>query len=316
MTPDVAPAAPTARARFDPARVRGHGWHDRWRAFRTAVLVGWRTEANWTDPLLFFIYSVAKPVSAALILVVMVNVVAGTSDPALRGFVVAGSAFWSFVISGIQGLAWSILEDRERYRMLKYVYLSPSDFGTVVLGRGVARVAIGGMGALITLAVGVAFLGVPFDPARGDWPLLVVVMALGLVAIVSLGVVMAAICMQTRQDSWSYPEVVAGALFLLVGAVFPLGVLPEPLQWLGLATPLAWWMAGVRMALFPDGPATLGGPGSVLASIAGPDAPSSLGMIAVLAVTTLCFAAIAAVAFARSERRAKDLGLLDRTSAY
>ena len=311
----LAPAGP-GPARFDPATVRREGWRDRRRAFRTAVLVGWRTEANWTDPLLFFIYSVAKPVAAALILVFMVNVIAGTDDPHLRGFVVAGSAFWSFVISGIQGLAWSILEDRERYRMLKYVYLSPSDFGVVLLGRGVARVAIGAMGALITLAVGIVFLGVPFDPVVADWPLLAVVMPLGLVAIVSLGVLMAAVCMQTRQDSWGYPEAVAGALFLLVGAVFPLSVLPDPLQWLGLATPLAWWMGGVRMALFPGAPPTLGGPDSVLASIAGADAPSAPLVVVMLAITTIIFAALAVSAFHRSERRAKDLGLLDRTSAY
>ena len=50
--------------------------------------------------------------------------------------------------------------------MLKYVYVSPSDFLVVLLGRGVARVAVGAMGALITLVVGVVALGVPFDPAR------------------------------------------------------------------------------------------------------------------------------------------------------
>jgi ABC-2 type transport system permease protein len=311
---EASPAA--AEFRFDPARARGNPRRDAWRSFRTAVLVGWRTEANWTDPLLFFIYSVAKPVASALILVFMVNVIAGGADPQLRGFVVAGSAFWSFVISGIQGLAWSILEDRERYRMLKYVYLSPSDFGIVLLGRGVARVAIGGMGALITLTVGVLFLGVPFDPARADWLLFVAVMAIGGVAIVSLGVLMAAICLQTRQDSWSYPEAVAGALFLLVGAVFPLAVLPAPLQWMGLLTPLAWWMGGVRMALFPDGPSTLGGPGSVVASVAGTDAPSAPLLLVALSMTTTVFAVLAVAAFMRSERRAKDLGLIDRTSAY
>ena len=30
--------------------------------FRTAASLGWQMEANWTDPFLFFIYSVAKPV--------------------------------------------------------------------------------------------------------------------------------------------------------------------------------------------------------------------------------------------------------------
>ena len=43
----------------------------------------------------------------------------------------------------------------------------------------------------------------------------------GLAAVVALGVLMAAICLQTRQESWSYPEAVAGALFLLVGRGLP-----------------------------------------------------------------------------------------------
>ena len=132
-----------------------------------------------------------------------------------------GTALWSFVISGIAGLAWSILDDRERYRMLKYIYVSPSDFLVTLLGRGVARVAVGAMGALITLGFGVIALGVPFDPMAVSWPLLAVVTVLGLVTIVAIGVVMAAICIQTRQESWSYPEAFAGALFLITGAVFP-----------------------------------------------------------------------------------------------
>src|SRR4029077_20880150 len=34
------------------------------RTFWTAVRLGWQMEANWTDPLLFFLYSVGKPVAA------------------------------------------------------------------------------------------------------------------------------------------------------------------------------------------------------------------------------------------------------------
>src|SRR5205085_7122550 len=134
---------------------------------------------NWTDPVLFFIYSVAKPLASALILVVMLEVISGGTRPDYRAFVVIGSALWSFVLSGVSGLAWMILDDRERYRMLKYVYVSPSDFLAVIFGRGVARIGVGAMGAAITLAIGVAVLGVPFDVARIDWPLLLIVMTVG-----------------------------------------------------------------------------------------------------------------------------------------
>jgi ABC-2 type transport system permease protein len=271
-------------------------------------------EANWTDPVLFFIYSVAKPVSSALILVLMLEVIGAGGRRDYRAFVIVGSALWSFVISGIAGLAWSILDDRERYRMLRYVYVSPSDFLVVLLGRGVARTAVGAMGALITLAVGVVALGVPFDPGRIDWPLLVVVMALGLAAIVAIAIMLAAICLQTRQESWSYPEAVSGALFLVSGAVFPLAVLPTPLQAVGLLTPLSWWVEGVRHALFPGALTALGGPGSFFESVSGRAGPSGIEIVvALLATGTVATLASVAV-FRVSDRRAKDRGLLDQTT--
>ena len=299
---------------FDPARTRGRGAADIRRSFSVSARLGWQMEANWTDPVLFFIYSVAKPVSSALILVLMLEVIGAGGRRDYRAFVVIGSALWSFVISGISGLAWSVLDDRERYRMLKYVYVSPSDFLVVLLGRGLARVAVGGMGAAITLAIGVVLLGVPFDPSAVNWPLLVVVMAAGIASIVAIGIVLAAICLQTRQEAWSYPEAVAGALFLVSGAVFPLAVLPAPIQAIGLLTPLTWWIEGVRDALFPGGLTAVGGSGSLFASLVGQERPHELlTFIALLA--TGAVATLAAIAvFRTSDRRAKDRGLLDQTT--
>jgi ABC-2 type transport system permease protein len=271
-------------------------------------------EANWTDPVLFFIYSVAKPVSAALILVFMVELVGGAAGRELRGFIVTGSALWAFVMAGIAGLAWSVLDDRERYRMLKYIYVSPSDFTVVLLGRGVARLAVGAMGASITLAIGVVALGIPFEPARIDWLLLAASMALGLVTIIAIGIVLAAICIQTRQEAWSYPEAVAGALFLVSGAVFPLAVLPTPVQAIGLATPLTWWLEGVREALFPIGVSAVGGPGSLFTELTGRMVPTGGETVAALMATGAVVTLAAVVLFRLSERRAKDRGLLDTTT--
>jgi len=72
----ASPTAPGVLAERAPVDRRGEGI----RSFWTAVRLGWQMEANWTDPLLFFIYSVAKPVAAALILVVMLQVVVGGAE--------------------------------------------------------------------------------------------------------------------------------------------------------------------------------------------------------------------------------------------
>jgi ABC-2 type transport system permease protein len=300
---------------FDPARTRGRGVTDTLRAFWTATRLGWEMEANWTDPLLFFIYSVAKPVSSALIFVVMIDVIGGGSTREMRGFVVVGTALWSFVMSGIAGLAWSVLDDRERYRMLKYVYVSPSSFLVVLLGRGVARIAVGAMGAIITLAVGVLLLGIPFQLGAIDWPMLVAVMAAGLVTITAVGVMLAAVCLQTRQESWSYPEAAAGALFLVSGAVFPLAVLPSLVQVVGYLSPLSWWIEGVRRALMPDiGIGAIGGQGSLFTELTGRAGPTSFEIVLALLVTGAVVTLGAIVGFRLSDHRARDRGLLDQTT--
>jgi ABC-2 type transport system permease protein len=299
---------------FDPRRARTQDLGDHWRAFRTSIGLGWQMEGNWTDPVLFFIYSVAKPLSAALILVVMLDIISGGTDPAYRAFVVVGTALWAIVLAGITGLAWSVLDDRERYRMLKYVYVSPSDFLVTLLGRGVARLAVGAMGGIITIGVGILWLGVPFDPTLVDWPLLVVVTILGLGAVVAIAVFLAAICLQTRQESWSYPEALAGALFLVSGVVFPLSVLPMPVQALGLVTPLTWWVEGVRHAVFPGGPSSIGGTGSLWTSLTGTPAPDPATIVVALLATGGLVTLAATWVFRVSERRAKDRGLLDQTT--
>ena len=299
---------------FDPSRTEDRGSGETWRGFRAAVSLGWQMQANWTDPFLFFVYSVAKPVSAALILVVMLQIISGGNDPEYRSFVVVGSALWSLVMAGLAGLAWSVLDDRERFRMLKYTYVSPADFLIHLLGRGVAQVGVGAMGAIITIAIGIFVLGVPFDPAAVDWMGLTVVMVLGLASILAIGVMLAAVCLQTRQESWSYPDAVAGALFLVSGAVFPLAVLPLAVQWIGLVNPLAWWIQGVRTAMFPGGISSIGGTGSLWTDLTGSTAPDLTTTVVVLLVTGSLVTLAGTTVFRISERRARDRGLLDRTT--
>ena len=45
------------------------------RSFLMATWLGWQIESNWTDPFLFAVYSIVKPVAGAMILVVMYGVI-------------------------------------------------------------------------------------------------------------------------------------------------------------------------------------------------------------------------------------------------
>ncbi len=300
--------------RFDPARTEGAGLADTVRSLRTALLLGWRIESNWTDPTLFIIFTIAKPIASLLLLVVMVQIIGGSASDTTRTFVILGSALWATVIAGIQGPAWSVLDDRERYRMLKYLAVSPSRLLVMLVGRGGARLAAGAMGTSVALVFSVIILGLRVDLGAVHWPYLALMLVLGVVPVVGVGVVLAAICLQTRQESWSYPEALAGAMFLVTGVVFPLAILPDPVELLGLLNPITWWVEGVRRAIVPDGPSSIGGQGSLWTAVTGTSAPDGAQVLVALLLTGALVTLAATAIFRSSERRARERGLLDRTT--
>jgi ABC-2 type transport system permease protein len=273
-----------------------------WRSFVTGARLGWQIESNWTDPYLFAIYSLARPVGAALVLVAIVWLVAGGGRQDYLGFLVVGSACWTFVGGGLSGFTWAVLDDRERYRMLKYVFLSAARFLPFLVGRASAQLFAAAAGFVVTLLVGVFFLGVQIDLGGIDWRLFLVSMAVGLTAVVAMGLAVAGLCLTIRREAWSYPEAIAGSLYLLSGAIFPPDVLPPALQVVALALPTTWWLEGVRRAL-------LGTPTpALLASFS--DTFVVLALCASTAVLTLG----SWMVFRTFERVARERGLIDQTT--
>ena len=278
------------------ASVRGLTVADAWRSFRTATGLGWAVEANWSDPFLFAVYTIAKPLAAAMILVVMFQVITQGRNAEFLQFLIVGSALWNVVFGVIGGLVQSILEDRERYRMLKYIVVTPSSLFPFLLGRSLARVVVSFVAVALTLIVGVAFLGVELRP---NLLYLVPATVLGVLAVVALGVLMAGWCLQLRQEAWHYPEAIAGALYLISGAIFPIDILPAVLHPLAYASPTTWWLEASRRGLLGHGaPGASGG--------------LSDGVVMLfLAASTAIAIPIGLAAFAWFMRRARRAGLLD-----
>jgi ABC-2 type transport system permease protein len=291
----MAVTEPAAR----PTAVRGFALLDAWRSFATAARLGWAVESNWSDPFLFVAFTIAKPLAAAMILVVMFSVITGGRGTEFLQFLIVGAALWNIVQGVMAGLVQTILEDRERYRMMKYVVVTPASIFPFLLGRSLARVAGSVVAVVVTIAVGVVFLGVELRPN-----LLVLLPAtlLGVTAVMALGIFMAGWCLQLRQEAWSYPEAIAGALYLVSGAIFPVDVLPAPIQPIAWAFPTTWWLEASRRGLVGHG-----SPGDI-------GAVSTAGVLGLLAITTAVTLVVALAAFAWFLGRARHAGLLDMTT--
>jgi ABC-2 type transport system permease protein len=279
------------------------------RSFRVATWLGWQIESNWTDLFLFLVYSIIKPVSSVMILVIMYWVITQTDTTSpYFAYMYLGNTAYIYVGSILVGVSWAVIDDREHYQTLKYIYVSPIKFYFYLLGRGMARFLTGTMSVIITIAFGLLVLKLSIRPADVNLLYLLASMGLGLVGMALMGLLLGAATMQMARHFWSVGESVAGALYLLCGAIFPLDVLPAWLRPLGFALPLTYWLESLRRA--------------VLGSAASKEISPSLAgindwqLLLILLAVTLLTGFVSIFFFRWSEQRAREKGLIDMTTHY
>ncbi len=278
-----------------------------WRSFKTAVWLGWQIESNWTDPFLFFIYSVARPLTTAGILVIMYSIVSNANfESPVFAYLYLGNAFYQYVATIMTGVSWTIIDDREHYRTLKYIYTAPIKVPYYLLGRAVARFILTTLSVAITIAFGVIFLHLQIDWTAVNWPLFIASLLVGVIMLAMLGLLLAGITLMTARHSFSLGDAVAGALFLFSGAIFPLEVLPQFLRPIGYALPITYWLELLRRSLV----------GQVAEAFPTFTQISSPQLFAILVGLSVIFSLIGLYAFRYFDFRARERGLIDASTNY
>ncbi len=277
------------------------------RSFKVAAWLGWQIESNWTDPFLFAVYSIIKPLASAGILVIMYSIIAkGNFGTPIFPYIYYGNAFYIYVGAVMAGISWAVIDDREHYKTLKYMYIAPIHIPVYWLGRGVARFLTGSVAVFITLAFGVLFLKVPLDLARVNWPLFIVSLVIGIAMLSMMGLILASITLLIAHHFFLIGEAVASALYLLSGAIFPLDVLPAWLRPLGYAMPITYWLELMRRSLA----------GNVAQAFPTLAHFSNLQLIGILLSLSIVFGLLSTSIFRFCDHRAREQGLIDYVSNY
>jgi ABC-2 type transport system permease protein len=277
------------------------------RTFKTAAWLGWKIESNWADPLLFMVYSIVRPLSAAGILVVMYMIITNGdfANPAF-GYLYVGNAFYQYVAAVMTGVSWGIVDDREHYRTLKYLYVAPLSITFYLLGRAVAKEVISSLAVIITMAAGMIFLQVPVDLAKVDWLLFLVSWFLGLGMLMMMGLALGGITLLMAKHSDWIGDVVASSLFLFSGAVFPLEVLPVFLRPIGFIVPISYWLELIRRSLI----------GKVAAAYPTFQGLTNTQLVLILLGMTLFFTVVGSLVFRACDRKARQRGVIDQATNY
>jgi ABC-2 type transport system permease protein len=277
---------------------------------RWSSWLGWQIQSNWTDPWLFAIYVVVKPLMGSMLLVCMYWAVAQTGAAAsgFLPFLYVSNACYLLVGAITFGMTWAVVSDREHYGMLKYMVLAPARLETYLVGRGLAGSVAAFLGAIITLIIGCLLfpeLRETFGRHRIAWGWLLLYLVAGTVMLVGLGLLLAGAVLNTARHGVFLSEGVSGVLYLLSGTVFPVQVLPDWVHPISLALPTTYWLEGMRRSLIGQRrlppPLQDTGQGEVFL---------------LLAATTLVTWLIALLFFRWSERRAWRLGKFDQTTGF
>jgi ABC-2 type transport system permease protein len=278
----------------------------RWQSFKTATWLGWQVEANWTSPLLFALYTFARPLALTGILVMLyATVTHGDFASPMFAYMYVGNAFYTYVGAIMTGMSYAIIDDRERYRTLRSVYVAPVDIRWYMAGRGVARFLTDSAAVAVTLLIGIVFLHIPVHMGTVDWPLFLVALATGIGALAMLGLMVSSIALLLPDSAWSFGEAVAGALYLFSGAVFPISVLPRVLQPIGFAIPVTYWLELLRRSLLRSAP-----------SLRTLTVFSDLKLLGIFVLLTVALSVTALGTFQWCDRAARERGMIDRITNH
>lgn len=265
----------------------------------TAFSLAWKKEANWTSPPVYLVYSLARPLAGAMLIWLMATV-AGRPQMYLLPAWFSLAAF-QIVPAVLGGTSWAVLEDRERYQMLKYVYLAPGSAIPYLSGHALARTVQSLFGAVALSMLGACALGL--RPPEFHPLLLAAALVLGVTLLLFLGLALAGASLHFARHGHFMTESIGGVFMLFSTAIFPVDVLPFWVRPICYASPVTWWLELVRRSLGLRF-------GNVL-----PQIPTAT----ILGILTASCAACIFLGFAgwaAGERKAKWKGLLDTTTAY
>jgi ABC-2 type transport system permease protein len=227
-------------------------------------------------------------------------------DSPMYAYIYVGNAFYIYVGAVMAGASYSILDDRERYRALKYLYIAPINIPVYLFGRAVARFLTGSLAVVITIAAGVLFFKVPIRPFQVNWVMFFPSLFVGILCLTSLGIILGSWTLTIRSQPWFLGEAVAAALYLFSGAIFPITLLPPVLRPIGFLLPMTYWLELIRRAL-------LGPQAAAFPTLAG---FTNSELFITLSALTAAFSLTALLAFRFFDRVARDKGLIDAQSDF
>jgi ABC-2 type transport system permease protein len=208
-------------------------------------------------------------------------------------YLLVGALLWTYLSLVFFEIAFAITWERWE-GTIEYTFMAPIKRLTHLLGMSAASLIYG---IARTAAIGVALIFFfKLDLSHANWLTAAAIFAAATLPLLGLGIFTSVLPLLSPEKGDQMAFAVQGVLLLISGVYYPITVLPPPLHFVGVLSPLTYTLNGVRESLLHG------------LSLTGalPDIGILLLMGVVLVPTSIW-------CFSRAEVRAKRLGLLKRS---
>ena len=265
-----------------------------------AFWLGWQIDSNWTDPFVFVVFTITKPLATALTIFLMYYIIIGDFLSPLFGYVFVGSTFNAFLSLVLYSAIWMVYADREAYQTLKYIYITNMPIWLYYTGRLLVRIVAAAISSAIILLFGIYVAKIPLQI---NILLLLSTIGMGIFVILILGYIFAFMAMMMARHSEGIASSLTALFFLISGVVFPIDVLPYPIKIVSLAFPATYWFALLRRSVLGYDLGELG-------------KYSILQLWVNLIVLTAVYAFIAYLMYRSIDYLVRKKGIIDMTTNY
>jgi ABC-2 type transport system permease protein len=189
------------------------------------------------------------PAVALAVMYMLRDMMVPGTDFSLGSQAVPGILGMNTLFTGLVGLAYALIMDREDGTLLR-AKATPNGMLGYVTGKVLAQAGVT-VAILLILLVPVALLFNGLELGSGSaWATLVWVLAFGLIATLPIGAILGSLFDSTQG---LIPIMVLIMVLVGISGVFyPITALPDWLQWLGQVFPVYWLGLGLRSAFLPD----------------------------------------------------------------
>jgi ABC-2 type transport system permease protein len=183
-------------------------------------------------------------------------------SPTLRGALPQGGSYFAFLLVGVAffdylGVALNAFDqsllDARQNGTLEYLLVSQTSLPVILIGSVIYPFALLSLRTLVYLGWGILVFG--FPTAQANWAAAALVLAVSVLAFIGLGVLSASYTLVFKRGNpvkWFF----LGVAGLVSGIMYPVSVLPAPLQWAARLIPVTYSLEAMRGAVL--GHASLG----------------------------------------------------------